>query len=199
MHDLPARLFLCATCRVQVLVYSHCDHGQRYCASGCAAITRQCHQREASQRYQQSGAGRHKHAAGTRRWRQRRAVAAKKVTHQGSQPTPADAVLPAIASPRQSRQIHSTHRHAVPRHPPRLWPRTAPAQSSLRLSGAATGAARRVPRLCAMAFFATKGALTMAITPELRAQILRLYLAERWRSPCPPTGGHGLNIIAPAL
>ena len=95
---LPARLFLCARCRVQVLICSHCDRGQRYCAAGCSAATRQVLQMQAAGRYQRSCAGRFKHAARTRRWRERRTAVAQKVTHQGSQDTPSDVVLPAIAA-----------------------------------------------------------------------------------------------------
>lgn len=99
MHDQTGRLFLCARCHCQVLVCSPCDHGQRYCASGCADITRQCRQREAGKRYQQGRAGCHKHAARSRKWRRRRAALAKIVTHQGSQAGPADAQLQASESP----------------------------------------------------------------------------------------------------
>jgi hypothetical protein len=57
-------------------------------------------QREAGQRYQQSRAGRHKHAARMNQWRKRRAAAAAKiVTHHSSQATPADAVLAGNESP----------------------------------------------------------------------------------------------------
>jgi hypothetical protein len=38
-----------------------------------------------------------------------------------------------------------------------------------------------VQRWCAKAFFATAGGCVMVVTPELRAQILRLYLADQWR------------------
>ena len=98
MHNQTGRLFLCARCQAQVLVCSRCDRGQRYCANGCANITRRSRQREASNRYQQSRAGRHKHAARTHQWRKRRAAAAKIVTHHSSQVTPAGAVLPANES-----------------------------------------------------------------------------------------------------
>jgi hypothetical protein len=98
--DQPARLFLCARCHCQVLVCSRCDRGQRYCASGCSAVTRQARQREAGQRYQQGRAGRFHHAARTRRWRQRRAIQAKIVTHHGSQAVSGDAVLPDIDTQR---------------------------------------------------------------------------------------------------
>lgn len=99
MCELPARLFLCARCQAQVLVCSQCDRGQRYCAAGCADITRQTRQREAGSRYQQGRSGRHKHAARMRQLRQRRAASAKIVTHQGSHAKPVDAVLVGNESP----------------------------------------------------------------------------------------------------
>ena len=77
-----ARLFLCARCRVQVLVCSCCDRGQIYCAGGCAQKARHHSQRAAGRRYQASRRGRVNHAARARRWR-----AQKNVTHRGS-PTP---------------------------------------------------------------------------------------------------------------
>ncbi len=99
MHEQTGRLYLCARCHAQVLVCSPCDRGQRYCAAGCAGITRLNRQREAGQRYQQSRSGRHKHAQRMHQWRKRRAAAAKIVTHHSSQATPADAVLAANESP----------------------------------------------------------------------------------------------------
>ena len=99
MHEQTGRLFLCARCQAQVLVCSQCDRGHRYCDNGCANITRRSRQREASNRYQQSRTGRHKHAARMHQWRKRRAASAKIVTHHGSQVTPADAVLQANESP----------------------------------------------------------------------------------------------------
>jgi hypothetical protein len=99
LHDQTGRLFLCARCQAQVLVCSHCDRGQRYCANGCANLTRRTRQREAGERYQQSRIGRHKHAARMYQWRKRRAALAKIVTHHSSDVTPADAVLQANESP----------------------------------------------------------------------------------------------------
>lgn len=99
MHDQTGRLFLCARCQAQVLVCSHCDRGQRYCANGCAKITRRSRQREAGKRYQQSRVGQHKHAARMHQWRKRRAIAAKIVTYHGSPATPADAALQTNESP----------------------------------------------------------------------------------------------------
>jgi hypothetical protein len=93
MLDKPARLFLCGRCLVQVLICSHCDRGNRYCASGCADTVRRALQRDAGDRYQDSYCGRIKHAWRTRCWRQRQAEQAQSVTHQGSRIDPADAVL----------------------------------------------------------------------------------------------------------
>lgn len=110
MGDEPARRFLCARCRAPTLVCRHCDRGQIYCATGCAALVRQQSQRDAGRRYQGSLRGRFRHAARTQRWRERQALLAvplarsemaapQSVTHQGS-PTPtSDAVLVAVPSP----------------------------------------------------------------------------------------------------
>lgn len=81
------RHYLCARCRTAVLICSHCDNGQRYCAGGCAQLARAYSLREAGRRYQASLGGRHTHAARQRRYRARQT----KVTHQGSPPqTPSD-------------------------------------------------------------------------------------------------------------
>ena len=90
---LPARLFLCACCRVQVLVCSHCDRGQRYCAAGCSAATRQVLQMQAARRYQRSRGGRFKHAARTRRWRERRTALAEKGKRLANTPCPTGALM----------------------------------------------------------------------------------------------------------
>ena len=94
MHDQTGRPFLCARCQAQVLVRIQCDRGQRYCANGCANISRRSLQREAGERYQQSRAGRHKHAA-----RKRCAALAKIVMYHGSQVPLTDTVLTANESP----------------------------------------------------------------------------------------------------
>ena len=80
-HRPQGRLFLCAEpgCRVQVVICSGCDRGHIYCAE-CAPRARRRSLREAGQRYQASSRGRIKHAARSRRWRERR----NKVTHHGS-------------------------------------------------------------------------------------------------------------------
>lgn len=97
LADLPARLFLCARCREQVLLCSHCDRGQRYCGRECSGAARRASQREAGRRYQRGSDGRIRHATRQRRWRQRRRQQCTPgtVTHQGS-PEPDDgAPLPA--------------------------------------------------------------------------------------------------------
>jgi len=96
--DRPARLFLCARCRTQVLLCSHCDRGQRYCTPACSRQAREAAQRAAARRYQRSRRGRMAHAARTRRWRSRRLASrasANSVTHQGSQAEVAAAPLAA--------------------------------------------------------------------------------------------------------
>ena len=71
--DRPARLFLCAGCRVQVVLCSHCDRGNRYCSRSCWRQTHDLARREAACRYQRSRGGRVRHAARSHRWRQRTA------------------------------------------------------------------------------------------------------------------------------
>ena len=92
---MPARLFLCGQCRVQVLICSHCDRGNMYCGD-CGQEARRRSQREAGRRYQASRRGRFTHAARSRRYRARRNL----VTHQGSPPDQPDDLLsesPAVA------------------------------------------------------------------------------------------------------
>jgi hypothetical protein len=107
--DQPARMYLCASCRAQVVLCSRCDRGNRYCGRLCRRQARAEARRQTAQRYQRSWRGRIAHAQRTRRWRQRRAAARKderedarsagddahNVTHQGSQPGVAAAPLAA--------------------------------------------------------------------------------------------------------
>ena len=100
--DQPARLYLCARCRTQVVLCSYCDRGNRYCGRACRRTAREAAQRLAAQRYQRSWRGRIAHARRSRRWRERRCAAAggvpddaQNVTHQGSQPGVASAPLAA--------------------------------------------------------------------------------------------------------
>jgi len=89
--DPVGRFFLCGRCRAQVLICSHCDRGQVYCAAECAQAARRESQRQAGRRYQQGRRGRLAHAERARRYRARR----NKVTHQGSPPPPPDDLLAA--------------------------------------------------------------------------------------------------------
>jgi hypothetical protein len=104
--DRPARLYLCARCRVQVILCSRCDRGNRYCGRQCRHQAREQARRDTAQRYQRSWHGRIAHAQRSRRWRQRRAARdaagaagvdvgldAHNVTHQGSQLVVASAPL----------------------------------------------------------------------------------------------------------
>ena len=105
--ERSSRLFLCARCRDQVLLCSHCDHGQRYCSRACSRVSRRERRRETAQRYQSSRGGQLKHAARTACWRQRRRSLRRscaggdinKVTHQGCLDAPADASLLACDTP----------------------------------------------------------------------------------------------------
>lgn len=65
------RLLVCARCRAQVAICSHCDRGQRYCEQGCAQAARRESLRVAGRRYQATFQGRLQHAARQARYRQR--------------------------------------------------------------------------------------------------------------------------------
>jgi hypothetical protein len=102
--DRTARLYLCARCRVQVILCSHCDRGNRYCGRPCWHQARAEARRQTAQRYQRSWRGRIAHAQRSRRWRLRRAarnaacgagVDEQNVTHQGSRPGVGSAPLAA--------------------------------------------------------------------------------------------------------
>lgn len=92
--ELSGRLFVCVCCRAQVLICSHCDRGQIYCAAECAQAARSHSIREAGKRYQTSRRGRLKHAVRNRRYR----AELKKVTHQGSPAPVADDLLAASST-----------------------------------------------------------------------------------------------------
>ena len=85
--ESTGRIFVCALCRTQALICSHCDRGQIYCAGDCARRARRERMREAGRRYQSSRRGRFAHAQRSRRYRLRQ----QNVTHQGSpEPVPDD-------------------------------------------------------------------------------------------------------------
>ena len=114
--DPPARLFLCARCRTQVVLCSHCDRGNRYCGRPCRRLAREAARRDSASRYQRSWRGRLAHAERSRRWRQRRRARGdaggdaggdgggreQNVTHQGCPPGPVAAPLVAWTHPTTS-------------------------------------------------------------------------------------------------
>ena len=135
--DRPARLFLCAGCRVQVVLCSRCDRGNRYCSRTCWRQTHDLARREAACRYQRSRGGSVRHAARSHRWRQRTALqaakgggaditghanadvdaaAAHKVTHQGCPPWVGAAPLAACTPDIAATTVEPS---ADARHPPR--------------------------------------------------------------------------------
>lgn len=87
--QMTGRLFLCARCRLQVLICSKCDRGQIYCAGACAKLARRASGCEAGRRYRRTRKGRFASAESSRRYRDLQ----KKVTHQGSLTDLPDALL----------------------------------------------------------------------------------------------------------
>ena len=90
--DASARLYLCARCRIQVLICSCCDRGNIYCEQGCAEESRRSKRRASTQRYQSTPRGRRNRADRNRRYRARRRQ--QKVTHQGSLLQASGVVMP---------------------------------------------------------------------------------------------------------
>lgn len=88
--DFVGRFFLCRLCQAQTLLCGPCDRGQIYCSKDCSRVARRRATRASGQRYQATRRGRHAHALRARTYRARR----NKVTHQGSPPPVADALLP---------------------------------------------------------------------------------------------------------
>lgn len=100
MHTV--RLYHCARCRDQVIVCSHCDRGQIYCAGHCAQIARRESRQRAAQRYRQTVRGKLKQALRQRRYRQLKRQQ-QKVTHHCSAPKPpCDLLPPAIKKIRRA-------------------------------------------------------------------------------------------------
>jgi len=106
--DPSARLYLCARCRVQVVLCRRCDRGNRYCGRACSRQAREDGQRLSARRYQCSRRGRIAHAQRSRLWRERLASReardgaaddAHNVTHQGSHSGAAWAPLVAWTRP----------------------------------------------------------------------------------------------------
>jgi hypothetical protein len=85
-----ARFFLCALCRVQVVICRDCDRGQHYCSKTCSRIRRIERQRDSNVRYAKSRAGRLNNAQRQARFRARqrdqKTLIPEKVTDQGIAP-----------------------------------------------------------------------------------------------------------------
>ena len=162
--DRAARLFLCARCRDQVLLCSHCDRGQQYCSRSCSSVSRRERRRETAMRYQSSRGGQLKHAARSASWRQRRGSRRRagaggdidKVTHQGCPDAPADASLLACDTP-SAREL------------------TAVTESAHDSAPASTDAASLAALICRRC--------THRLLPHVRQGFLR-SIRVRWR------GGH---------
>ncbi len=102
MPMLPsARLYHCARydCHHQVFICRHCDRGNVYCTSECAKIARRKSLHRAAARYRLTRQGRFNNAARQGRFRARQK---EKVTHQGSLPILALALLLRALNTRES-------------------------------------------------------------------------------------------------
>jgi hypothetical protein len=111
LETAPPRWFLCVRCRAPVLVCSHCDRGQIYCAGPCSQEARYDAQRAAGRRYQSSFRGRLKHAARTARHRARQKI----VTHQGSPLEPRHDVVTLDAAATANKLTAASSRGSVMR------------------------------------------------------------------------------------
>ena len=109
-----SRLYQCLRCHAQVIICHRCDHGQRYCATGCSKKARKASQKRASRKYQTTRAGRFNNAARQHRFRVRQK---QKVTHHGSLHNPPHDVLnkqlktskSSQLRPKQTTAIHCHH------------------------------------------------------------------------------------------
>jgi hypothetical protein len=88
--DNSFRLFNCALCHTQTKLCRPCDRGNIYCSKGCAKKRRNHSLRDAGKKYQQTFKGRRKHADRQKRHRHQKK---QKVTHQGTQDSPAHGFL----------------------------------------------------------------------------------------------------------
>ena len=88
--SVSSRLYSCCRCHTQVIICSHCDRGQRYCAGDCRHKARLESTTRATKKYQQSRAGQFNNADRQHRFRQRQK---QKVTHQGSARKPLHGLL----------------------------------------------------------------------------------------------------------
>ena len=76
-----ARLYNCARCNCQVIICSHCDRGNIYCAGDCSDLSRKEKLKEARKRYEKTTKAKIAKAQRQQNYRQRKK---EKTTHQGS-------------------------------------------------------------------------------------------------------------------
>jgi hypothetical protein len=76
-----ARLYNCARCSRQVIICSHCDRGNIYCADNCFDLSRKEKLKQAQKRYEQTAHAKELKAKRQKQYRQRKK---EKATHQGS-------------------------------------------------------------------------------------------------------------------
>jgi hypothetical protein len=88
--EQTARLFNCSYCKCQITICTRCDRGNIYCKQ-CALSARKKSLLAAAKRYQNSLKGKLNNAKRQQTYRQRQQ---QKVTHQGSQALPSNALLP---------------------------------------------------------------------------------------------------------
>ena len=101
--ELSARLYNCVGCNALVIICNHCDRNNIYCGSTCSRAARLRSCSLASQRYQKTLHGRHKHAERQRAFRERKK---NKVTHHTSPVLPPRVVLPPKPNERISEVAH---------------------------------------------------------------------------------------------
>ena len=99
-----SRLYHCTRCHCQVIICRRCDRGNVYCGETCANPARSESKKRAAKRYQCSRLGRQANADRQSRFREKHRLEVKKVTHQGSRPTPPNDLLSFALNQRQDNQ-----------------------------------------------------------------------------------------------
>ncbi len=104
-------MYDCKRCGKTVTVCRRCDHGNIYCAQGCAEASRQESVRDAGEKYQETARGKDNHAARQQRYLERQESRRAKMTHQGSAATSAPVssgltVSAEAQTPRPGLEVH---------------------------------------------------------------------------------------------
>jgi len=99
--DDSYRLLICLACGQQVKLCVHCDRGNIYCSSTCAAKRRRESVARAKRKYQKSFAGALRHAKSQMAYSGREK---QKVTDQGSIEEVSDVIVLAVDEETSSRQ-----------------------------------------------------------------------------------------------